>query len=105
MFRPPVSTPVSAINKSHKKGPLFRAVFLLWGLVGDSPVLLQGECEGIGPLSDIGRHLVVKAGQTAVGVNGAAKGYALAGPGANGNADGGDTLGRIAVGAGVVKTY
>ena len=72
------------------------------GLVSDGPVLLEGERESVGTLSDVSRHLVVEARQSAVRIDGAAKGDALAGPGADRDADGGDTLGGIAVGAGVV---
>ena len=72
------------------------------GLVSDGPVLLEGEREGVGTLSDVSRHLVVEARQSAVRIDGAAKGDALAGPGADRDADGGDTLGGVAVGAGVV---
>ena len=72
------------------------------GLVSDGPVLLKGERKGVGALSDVSRHLVVEARQTAVGIDGAAKGDALAGPGADRDADGGDALRRVAVGAGVV---
>ena len=72
------------------------------GLVSDGPVLLEGERESVGTLSDVSRHLVVEARQSAVRIDGAAKGDALAGPGADRDADGGDTLRRVAVGAGVV---